>query len=420
MPRSIPRPYLTVESKKWLRLTMRFSSRDFSLNFFSCSGSPIKAFQSTQTYIGLKHRLNQLRQVIKRISPRRLDTSDSSPPLSLPLPPQNSESQPFPLPVRPRPDFPVGERLTYFVEQWKEFTDNKWVLSIVQKGFRILFQAKPPLSSVPFKMSQSSSPLFREEIEVFLKKRAVERAQNLGTPGFYSRIFFVPKKNGQLRLIIDLSLPNRYTKKQLFKMETVKSIRKSMANNDWAVSIDLTDAYLHIPIHPRPRKNLRFVHEDQPFQFTALPFGMSLSVDFHQADGCYSSASTTTHYLSFSVLRRLANKRSNSQSDNILDKILHSRYSVGFIPNLKKSDLTPSQNFTFISMKFLSQQNLGRVPTERVETLILTIISILLCKQVLARTFLSLLDKISAAAGFVFLGRLHLRANVSSVCLETT
>ena len=42
---------------------------------------------------------------------------DSSPPQNLPLPPQSSESQPFPLPVLPRPDIPVGGRLAHFVEQ---------------------------------------------------------------------------------------------------------------------------------------------------------------------------------------------------------------------------------------------------------------------------------------------------------------
>ena len=42
--------------------------------------------------------------------------------------------------------------------------------------------------------SIGSSPLLREEIEVLLRKRAVERVQNPGTPGFYSRIFLVPKK----------------------------------------------------------------------------------------------------------------------------------------------------------------------------------------------------------------------------------
>ena len=39
--------------------------------------------------------------------------------------------QPFPLPVMPRPDIPVGGRLAPFVEQWEELTDNKWVHSII-------------------------------------------------------------------------------------------------------------------------------------------------------------------------------------------------------------------------------------------------------------------------------------------------
>ena len=104
----------------------------------------------------------------------------------------------------------------------------------------------------------------------------MERVQDPGTPCFYYRIFLVPKMKGKLCPVIDLSLLNRYIKKQPFKMETVKSVRHPIANNDWAVSIDVTDAYLHVPIHPQSRKYLRFDHEDQIFQFTALPFGMCL------------------------------------------------------------------------------------------------------------------------------------------------
>ena len=83
--------------------------------------------------------------------------------------------------------------------------------------------------------------------------------------------------------------------------------------------------------------------------------------------------------------------------------------SLGFLPNHKKSDLFPSQKFTFIGMEFLTQQNLVRVPTDRVQKLLLTIKKFLSFKYVSARTFLSLLGKLSAAADFVLLGRLHLR-----------
>ena len=113
--------------------------------------------------IGLKHR-QSIMTSNKKDFPKNVRQFPSS---KFPFPPQSSESQPFPLPVLPRPDFPVEGRLAHFEEQWEDFTDDKWVLSIL-----------PPLSSVPIKMSQSSSPLLREEIEVLLKKRAVERVQN--------------------------------------------------------------------------------------------------------------------------------------------------------------------------------------------------------------------------------------------------
>ena len=260
----------------------------------------------------------------------------------------------------------MGGRLAHFVEKWEEITDNKWVLSIVRHGFRIPFSKIPLLSSVPIRMSQSSSPFLREEIENLLNKRAVERVQNPGTPGFYSRIFLVPKKNGKLRLIVDLSLLNRYIKKQSFKMETVKSVRQAMRLNDWAVSIDLTDAYLHVPIHHQSRKYLRFVHEDQVYHFTALPFGLSLSpLIFSKLIDVVAAflrqrAISVFLYLDDWLIKILIRNRLITQTRFCLQII----QSEGFLPNLKKSDLFPSQKFTFIGMEFLMQQNLVRVPTD--------------------------------------------------------
>ena len=305
----------------------------------------------------------------------------------------------------------MGGRLAHFAEKWEEITDNKWLLSIVRNGFRIPFIKIPPLSSVPIRMSQSSSPFLREEIENLLNKRAVERVQNPETPGFYSRIFLVPKKNGKFRLILDLSLLNRYIEKQAFKMETVKSVRQAMRLNDWAVSIDLTDAYLHVPIHRQSRKYLRFVHEDQVYHFSALPFGMSLSpLIFSKLMDVIAAflrqrAISVFPYLDDWLIKNLIHNRLITQTKICIQTI----QSLGFLPNLKKSDLFPAQKFTFIGMEFLTQQNLVRVPADRVQNLFLTIKKIMSAKHVSARTFLSLLGKLSAAADLVLLGRLHLR-----------
>ena len=74
--------------------------------------------------------------------------------------------------------------MAHFVEQWEKLTDSKWVLSIVRKGFRIPFRLIPPLSSVPIKLSQSSSLLLRGEIDILLQKQAVEWVQIRELPIF--------------------------------------------------------------------------------------------------------------------------------------------------------------------------------------------------------------------------------------------
>ena len=114
--------------------------------------------------------------------------NSSPPPLSKPHPPQNSEVQPFPMPVLPFPDLPVGGRLAHFVEQQEELTDNKWVLPIVRNGFKIPFKSVPPLSVVLINLSQSPSPLSLEEIADLLMKWAVERVRNPGTPVLFQAI----------------------------------------------------------------------------------------------------------------------------------------------------------------------------------------------------------------------------------------
>lgn len=63
---------------------------------------------------------------------------------------------------------------------------------------------------------------------------------------------------------------------------------------------------------------------------------------------------------------------------------------LGFIPNLDKSDLIPSQKFTFIGIEFLTHQNIVRVPPHGRELVLLTINQFLSQTYVQARiSFLS-------------------------------
>ena len=56
--------------------------------------------------------------------------------------------------------------------------------------------------------------------------------------------------------MIDLSRLNTFLLVERFKMETPESIRASLIPGYWLLLIDLSDAYLHIPVHQNSKEYL--------------------------------------------------------------------------------------------------------------------------------------------------------------------
>ena len=331
-----------------------------------------------------------------------------APPREEPPPLRNTEVlTPLPLPL---PNIPVGGRLAHFAQNWAEITDDKWGLSLVRKGYRIPFLERPNLSPNPIFFQQPLSQHLEEEVASLLSKGAVEEIIPKCS-GYYSRIFLVPKKRGKLRMIIDLSVLNHFVYTQTFKMETQRKVKDAVQLNDWAFSLDLTDAYLHIPIHHRSRKYLRFTLGGRVYQFKALPFGLSTSLFVFTrlmiviATFLRRRAITLHPYLDDWLAQNQNRRRLLEHRQFILSLI----NSLGLIINYEKSDLVPAQVFTFIGMEFLTHTNIVRVPQIRKMKILETVRMFSQKTSVSARDFLSLLGQLNAAADLVMLGRLHLR-----------
>ena len=57
-------------------------------------------------------------------------------------------------------------------------------------------------------------------------------------------------------------------------LETPALIMAAMWQNDWTTSIDLKNAYFHVPVAKRSQKYLRFVINGMSYQFWVLPFSL--------------------------------------------------------------------------------------------------------------------------------------------------
>lgn len=313
---------------------------------------------------------------------------------------------------------PVGACLLKYLPAWQEITCETWVLEVLRNGYAPTFATtRPPLTrswrlyeSVSDRTPQDQVPLLQSHVRELLEKQAVEQVHNLSSLGFYSLMFLVPKKNGKLRPIIDLRRLNDFLLIPSFQMETSGSVAAAVQPGDWATSLDLTDAYFHVPIAPWFRKYLRIVVLGKVYQYRALPFGLSTSpLAFTKmleplAVFLHSHGVVLHRYLDDLLIRSQSRSQCLAWTHSLLDLLVR----LGLGVSLEKSDLVPSQTFTYIGIRFLTDRGLMSPPDDRVSNIRVA------CQAVIkqpttARQWLSLIGLLGSAEKQVPFGRIHIR-----------
>ena len=164
-------------------------------------------------------------------------------------------------------------RLKHFLQQWRNLTQDSTILNII-RGYRIEFHTRPWQSVIPTTSTpRENIPVLGNEISKLLTKGAILPVK-FSKMGFYSHLFLVPKKGGDLRPVIDLSNLNQFISNEHFQMENILCLKQLLNPNDFMVKLDLKDAYLTVGIHEDSQQYLRFIWKGQTYQFQALPFGL--------------------------------------------------------------------------------------------------------------------------------------------------
>ena len=248
-------------------------------------------------------------------------------------------------------------------------------------------------------------------IQFLLNKNAIERVENIKSLRFYSHLFLVSKPNQKLRPVIDHSRLNTFLMVEKFKMETSESIRASLIPGLWVSSIDLSVAYLHIPIHPASRKYLQFSHRSQLYQFTSLPFGLAT------APQTFTMIVKEVKLMALSRVIRIHQYldnwliRAKSQEEGQLNTqiVVDLTRSLGWIINQGKSELQPTQVFSFVDYQYHLDSALVKPTIDRWLKLQDLILKIKSKPALTARCLMSLIGLLASTEKMVPEGRLHMR-----------
>lgn len=179
---------------------------------------------------------------------------------------------------------------------------------------------------------------------------------------FISNIFLTQKSNGKFRFILNLKPLNKFIVKTHFKMEDYRTACKLIPKNAFLATIDLKESYLLIPISHSDRKYLRFQFQHPGakyvtfYEFTAMPYGL-----------CTAPRVFTKIMKEVVTYLRNRGLKSVTYLDDILcigndyescaenvNKTLILLKNLGFVINMEKSNLKPTQSCQFLGFIFNS------------------------------------------------------------------
>ena len=271
--------------------------------------------------------------------------------------------------------FPLGGRIRNFVENWRKVTDNQWVLSVVEFGYKIPLKFIPHQDRIPRNppaIGSAHQVLVNEANE--LKAKHAVSVVNPTKGQYISSYFAVPKprKKDAWRPILNLKYFNENVKKYRFKMETLASVRDWIKPGSFCTSLDLADAFLHIPIHTSSRKYLRFKWLNQILEWQVLVFGLT----------CSPRVITKVLKPVIGFLRLTWNILISIYIDDILVQhtsyatcLLHTQIviivfmALGWSFKYPKCDLVPKQKFCHLGFLFDTKKMTISCPPEKVSRL---------------------------------------------------
>lgn len=174
---------------------------------------------------------------------------------------------------------PVG-RLKACKNQWIKAGANRYVLSVLEDGYRIPFTKLPESVCLKNNKTARENPSFvSAEIQRLTEKGCIVKVKE--RPWVVNPLTVAYNKKCKPRLVLDCRHINPFLCTFKFKYEDASVVRQLFEIGDFVFTFDLKAAYHHIEVFSLHRTYLGFSWtsdgKTEYFTFRSLPFGLSTS-----------------------------------------------------------------------------------------------------------------------------------------------
>ncbi|KAA6384586.1 MAG: putative reverse transcriptase [Streblomastix strix] len=133
-----------------------------------------------------------------------------------------------------------------------------------------------------FRGTEMEEKIYQEALQEELRLGIVEEV-SMEKIKFFNRTFVIKSKDKRFRKILDCRTINHYLKDISYKNENLNTIYSLAQENDYAVTIDIHNAYNHILVSEELQPYLGFAFRKKAYLYKGLPFGLkSAPLIFHQ------------------------------------------------------------------------------------------------------------------------------------------
>ena len=154
-------------------------------------------------------------------------------------------------------------------------------------------------------------------------------------------------------------------------MEGVPALRELIEKDDYICKIDLTDAYVVVPIHEDSQEFLSFENEEVVYRYRSLAFGLSVAPRVFSKIMRYAikplrkEGLRVIYYLDDICIPA----KTKQEMDQATIKVRHHLEKLSFIINYKNSILIPSKTQEFLGFTFNSKTMMISVPSLKITKL---------------------------------------------------